>query len=92
LQYLRTADTREILGALTERDRGIPIEEEELREAHTELMWNQEQIELLAKRFRRSIWLFARNENDTPLIISDNPIAFRSGDSREWLRANILSR
>lgn len=92
IQYLRTADTREILRALMERDRGIPVEEWELREAHTELMWDEKTVELLAKRFRRSIWLFARNDSATPLITSDKPITFRTGDNRQWLRANFLSR
>lgn len=92
VQFLRTADTREILSALMEIDRGTPVSEWELREAHTELMWDQREIELLAKRFRRSIWIFARNDSVTPLITSDNPIAFRTGDNRQWLRAGILSR
>lgn len=92
VQFLRTADTREILSALIEADRGTPVREMELREAHTELMWDQRQIELLAARFRKSIWIFARNDSATPLVTSDNPIAFRTGDNRHWLRAGILAR
>lgn len=90
-QFLRTADTREILSALIEADRGAPVSEHELRETHTELIWSEQTVELLARRFRRSIWIFARNQSATPLITSDNPVAFRTGDNRQWLRAGILS-
>lgn len=90
-QFLRTADTREILSALMEADRATPVNEQALREIHTEVIWDERTLELLAKRFRRSIWIFARNESATPLVTSDNPIAFRSGDNRRWLRAGILS-
>lgn len=91
VQYLRTADTREILAALMEADRGTTVTERELREAHTELIWDQGIVERFAKRFRRSIWIFARNDSATPLLTSDNPIAFRTGDNRRWLRAGMLS-
>ena len=91
VQFLRTRDTREILSALVQLDRGTPVSAEEEQELHTELMWDQDHIELLAQRFRRSIWIFARNNTATPFVTSDNPMAFRSGDNRHWLRASILS-
>lgn len=92
VQFLRTLDTREILAALLEIDRGNPLTSQEAREHHTELIWDPGQIELLARRFRRSIWLFARNDSTTPFVTSDNPMAFRTADNRQWLRAGILSR
>ena len=92
VQFLRTLDTREILSALVELDRGEAVSPFEARELHTELMWDEDQIELLAKRFRRSIWVFARNTTATPFVTSDNPMAFRTGDNRQWLRARIVSR
>ncbi|MES1972777.1 MAG: DUF4238 domain-containing protein [Pseudomonadota bacterium] len=91
VQLLRTLDTREILAALLEIDRGSPLTPQEVREHHTELIWDPGQIELLARRFRRSIWLFARNDGATPFVTSDNPMAFRTSDNRQWLRAGILS-
>nr|WP_237684467.1 DUF4238 domain-containing protein [Pseudaminobacter soli] len=91
VQFLRTADTRGVLSALIEAGRGTPVNERELREAH-DLTWDQRLIGPLAKRFRRSIWIFARNDSTTPLITSDNPIAFSTDDNRQWLRAGILSR
>jgi hypothetical protein len=92
IQFLRTADTREILSALMEFYRGKPVSAAELREVHTELLWNENLIEALAERFRRSIWIFARNHTATPFITSDNPIAFRTGDNRRWQRGGIFAR
>jgi hypothetical protein len=92
IQFLRTLDTREILSALVTRERGAPLTPKEEREYHTEFMWNIDRIELLARRFRRSVWVFARNDTATPFITSDNPMAFRTGDNRQWLRVDILSR
>jgi hypothetical protein len=91
VQFLRTLDTREILSVLVGLDRGELVLPAEARELHTELMWDQGQIELLAKRFRRSIWIFARSTTATPYVTSDNPMAFRTADNRQWLRAGILS-
>jgi hypothetical protein len=91
VQVLRTLDTREILSALAALDRGTPVTAGEARELHTELIWDAQHVELIARRFRRSIWIFARNDTATPFVTSDNPIAFRSADNRRWLRAGILS-
>ncbi len=92
IQFLRTADTREILAAFMEIRRGKSVSEVELRVLHTELLWDESLIETLAKRFRRSIWIFARNHTATPFITSDNPIAFRTGDNRRWQRSGIFAR
>jgi hypothetical protein len=70
----------------------VPLTPKEEREAHAELMWDLETIELLSQRFRRSAWTFARNDTATPFITSDNPVTFRTGDNLQWLRVGILSR
>lgn len=91
VQFLRTRDTREILSALVERNRGAALSEDEAREYHTELIWNEDQVELIARRLRRSIWIFGRSTSPTPFVTSDNPMAFRTGDNRQWLRAGFLA-
>lgn len=91
VQLLRTRDTRDILSALVELDRGVRPCADEERELHTDLIWDQDLVGLLARRFRRSIWIFGRNQTKTPFIISDNPTAFRTADNRQWLRAGILT-
>jgi hypothetical protein len=90
VQVLRTLDIRELLSAMVEFDRGEPVNEREARELHTELIWDQRTVESLAKRFRRSTWIFARNDSATPFVTSDNPVAFRSPDNRQWLRSLVL--
>jgi hypothetical protein len=91
LQYLRTSDTREILSALLGITDGKEPSPEECRRVHTNVLWDEKLVSELAARFERSVWVFARNETATPFITSDNPIAFRTGDSRRWLRAGIIS-
>lgn len=90
IQMLRTLDTRELLSAIVELDRGEPVNEREARELHTELMWDRRVVTSFVKRFSRSIWIFARNNSATPFVTSDNPVAFRSPDNRRWLRSLVL--
>lgn len=90
VQMLRTLDTRALLSAMVELDRGVRVEEHEARELHTELMWDPHIVEHFAARFRRSVWVFARNDSATPFVTSDNPVAFRSPDNRQWLRSLVL--
>jgi hypothetical protein len=90
VQMLRTLDTRELLSAMVEIDRGEPVDASEARELHTELIWDPKVVETFAKRFRRSVWIFARNDSATPFVTSDNPVAFRSPDNRQWLRSLVL--
>ncbi|MDE8652177.1 DUF4238 domain-containing protein [Novosphingobium album (ex Liu et al. 2023)] len=90
VQVLRTLDTRELLSAMVELDRGEPVDEREARELHTELVWDRRVVRSLTKRFSRSIWIFARNDSATPFITSDNPVSFRSPDNRQWLRSIAL--
>jgi hypothetical protein len=87
VQYLRTADTREIVCALVDR----PMTQEEQIATHTSLLWNLETVHAIRDRIYRSIWVFGRNETDSPFIASDNPVAFRTADNRQWHRGGILS-
>lgn len=87
VQMLRTLDARELLSAIVELGRGEPVD---ARELHTELIWDSDIVERFAKRFRRSVWIFARNDSATPFVTSDNPVAFRSPDNRQWLRSLVL--
>lgn len=90
VQVLRTLDTRELLAAIVELDRGEAVDDREARELHTELMWDTRAVRRLTKRFMRSTWIFARNDSATPFITSDNPVSFRSPDNRQWLRSLVL--
>ncbi|PBB29428.1 hypothetical protein CK222_03985 [Mesorhizobium sp. WSM3866] len=90
VQMLRTLDTRDLVSAMAQIDRGEPVDAMEARELHTELMWDPRVVEKLTKRFMKSVWIFARNDSATPFVTSDNPVAFRSPDHRQWLRSLAL--
>ena len=92
IQILRTVDTRKLLSAMVELDNGARPSKQEDRENHTELMWDPDIVEIYARRFRRSIWMFARNQTATPFITSDNPVAFRSNDNLQWMRSIVMDR
>lgn len=91
LQFLRTADTRSILAALSESVGHAADSETERRALHAELLWNDELTSSFADRVGRCSWLFGRNATSTPFVTSDNPIAFRTADNRMWIRAGVLS-
>ncbi len=90
LQFLRTADTREILAALASSPSDAPLSESERRMLQVEALWDDAFVNLLSERVRSAIWVFGRNATAVPLITSDNPVAFRSSDNAMWLRAGVL--
>lgn len=92
LQFLRTADTREILAAFAEESESREtMSVEEKRRLHTDMLWNDRLFRELADRIRKSTWLFGRNTTATPFITSDNPVAFRTGDNSMWLKVGIYT-
>jgi len=92
LQFLRTADHRDILAKFVEQKMyGGPVTPSEKRLLHLDLLWTDSIYMQLADRIRDASWLFARNATSTPFITSDNPVAFRTGDNAMWLKAGIYS-
>lgn len=88
LQYLRTADTRDILAALA-LGRGVnDVSVEERRRLHLELLWDGPTVQRLCAWFFRATWVFAVNSTDSPYQTSDNPVAFRTADHR-WVRIGV---
>ena len=87
LQFLRTADARDILAAFAEQKvYQRPVSEAEKRLLHLEMLWKGSIYEALAERIRNATWIFGRNTTATPFITSDNPVAFRAGDNSMWLK------
>ncbi len=92
LQFLRTADTMDILAAFAEQKvYGKPVAEAEKRLLHLDMLWKGSIYEGLAERIRNATWLFGRNMTATPFITSDNPVAFRTGDNAMWLKVGMYS-
>lgn len=90
LQYLRTADSRDILGAIA-ADGGLELSSADLRAAHLELLWDEKTVDSLTTRISGMTWMYARNRSVRPLITSDNPVLFRTGDNRKWVKLGVMS-
>jgi hypothetical protein len=58
---------------------------------HTRYLWDLEFIRTVARRIEESIWIFGRNLSECPFFTSDNPVAFKTGDNRKWLKAGFLT-
>jgi hypothetical protein len=88
VQWLRTSDQREIIGALGNIN---PTDSKELARRHTDVMWDAGIIGIIQDRIKNSVWIFGRNETSEPFITSDNPVAFKTPDNRQWTRVGILA-
>ena len=91
VQFLRTADARDILAAFAQADAGAHLSEGDRRQLHLEMMWDEELVRSLAARFLDSVWIFAVNTSGIPYLTSDNPIAFRNAGNRQWVKVGIAA-
>jgi Protein of unknown function (DUF4238) len=92
LQHLRTADHRDILGAFaTEAREGSAPTPAELADLHTDVLWREDVFRPLQARLQGYAWVFARNATATPFVTSDNPLAFKTGDNRQWRKAGVTA-
>lgn len=92
VQFLRTADTRDILCAIHDLDHPDKnLSTSEKTNLHVDLLWNQTIVEKITEFLRQAIWIFARNQSETPFWTSDNPIAFKTHDNSMWLKAGFLT-
>lgn len=88
VQFLRTAEQRDIL-ALFALENGFykdGLSQEEKINLHAQMLCSGGLVEKIAQRVFDSIWIYARNRTSTPLWTSDNPVAFKTGDNRMWLK------
>jgi hypothetical protein len=92
LQHLRTADKRDLLKAFAEqRVYKRTLTKEEASELHTYMLWREDSFRSLQKRIQECSWLFARNDTAIPFVTSDNPLLFKTGDNRMWVKVSIFS-
>jgi len=90
LQFLRTADYRDILARFASTTEHVASSERERRILHTGALWDDKLIARFSDRIESSAWVFARNGTDVPFMASDNPVAFRQGDNSMWLKAGMF--
>ena len=88
VQFLRTSEQRDIfaLFALENGSYKSGISEEEKTNLHAQMLCSGGLVESIAQRIFGSIWIYARNRTNTPFWTSDNPVAFKTGDNRMWLK------
>jgi Protein of unknown function (DUF4238) len=92
VQFLRTADTRDILCATHDAEHpDEPLTAEGRANLHTELIWDLDDVEDIARHIEDAIWVFARNETSTPFVTSDNPVAFRTKDNAMWIKVGFVT-
>lgn len=94
LQFLRTAEQRDILSLFSEEYGGYKtgVSPEERNNLHATLLCEEGLVDDIARRVYDSIWIFARNTTVTPFFTSDNPVCFKTPDNKMWLKAKgILS-
>src|SRR6266446_6167352 len=91
LQFLRTADSREVLALFAESKGGQSLSAQEKRRLHMDTLWDERVYQALADRIEDKTWIFARNTTGTPFHTSDNPVAFRTGDNSMWLKVGIYT-
>src|SRR5207248_1382216 len=66
VQFLRTADTRDVLSTIhAAAHPDEPLSRGERTGLHTELMWDQMSVDRIAAHIREAIWVFARNTTST---------------------------
>jgi hypothetical protein len=93
LQFLRTADQKDMLSAMYEHDHpDKPLSQEGWTELHTALLWDLETLAKIEQHIQKAIWIFGRNETTTPFWTSDNPVVFKAGNNKMWLKVELLSK
>jgi hypothetical protein len=91
VQYFRTEDARSVLTSFAETVGYVPESDEDRRALHAEMLWSENGVvRMVADRVERSTWVFGRNNTDVPFTTSDNPVAFRTGDNRMWLKTAFM--
>jgi hypothetical protein len=90
LQFMRTADFRDILAAFATQDGDSAVDAVERRALHTHALWDEDFVSEFTEYVESAIWLFGRNSTDVPFITSDNPVAFRLPDHSMWLKVGLF--
>jgi hypothetical protein len=88
VQFFRTAEQRDILTLFAETKGGYvgPISPDEKSNLHAYFLCTSELVFNVTSRIEQSIWMFGRNNSEVPFWTSDNPICFKTGDNKMWLK------
>lgn len=95
VQFFRTAEQRDILSLFAETKGGYDgaISPEEKINLHAYFLCTSEIVSDVTSRIEQSIWMFGRNNSEVPFWTSDNPVCFKTGDNKMWLKGpGIMSK
>jgi len=90
LQFLRTADFRDILSTKISIEDGTELSPVEKRVLHTGALWDEGLVGEFTNYLESAIWIFGQNNTSTTFITSDNPVAFRTPDNSMWLKVGLF--
>lgn len=90
LQFLRTADFREILASLATQGKAAEMDDLDRRVLHTKALWDDHLLSDFTEYIESAIWIFGKNGTDVPFLTSDNPLAFRTPDNSMWLKTAMF--
>lgn len=90
LQFMRTADFREILPLSLPAEKRQQLDAHGRRVLHTTALWDDRLLADYTEYIESAIWLFGKNESGIPFLTSDNPVAFRTPDHAMWLKTAML--
>jgi hypothetical protein len=91
LQFLRTTDMRDQIARFADSsDAEAPVlTPAEAQQVHLDILWDEKTVNAPATRISGLAWTFAKNPSPVPLVTSDNPVTFKTGDNRMWLKVGI---
>jgi hypothetical protein len=88
LQLLRTAEARVQIVQFTkavQRDTQTYDPEQDAHNLHARVLWNEGLVNRMAEKLAECVWIFARNDTDTPFYTSDHPVLVKSFDNKRWI-------
>jgi hypothetical protein len=85
-QYFRTLEFRELMMYLLKEEGMLEgnMSNDEMKALQFAILSESGILEELEESIYKSIWIFAKNESDNPLITSDHPVCIQSKNNRMW--------
>lgn len=84
-QLLRTIEAREQLIQFTKATIKNYDADKDSNNLHANLLWKDDLVFSMAKRIQECIWIFGKNNTDTPFLTSDHPVLIKTLDNKQWV-------
>jgi hypothetical protein len=90
-QLLRTAEARNRIVEFSQLINPAYDAEQDARQLHISLIWDEGLVEHMRKRIRSCIWIFGRNESEIPFLTSDHPVLIKNYSNTQWLSGPVVN-